>query len=238
MVFQRHFYIGLGVVALAAAIAIPLFAYPRWSSTAGYGRIGSAASLPGGGPVSLDDAVSRVKAVLVGSAYADLLPEEIMEFSNHFYVVVVEKRTGMGAMELIVLRNGVVQPEPGPNMMWNTKYGHMRGLGGMGCRPGGMMGWGWRGVMGTLGSWGTPSSPQLSTLTKEQARQIATQYLASAVPGATPNDGTGFFGYFTFDIERGGTPLGMLSVNAYTGQVWYHTWHGVFIQKKQLPKEE
>ena len=42
-----------------------------------------------------------------------------------FYVVVVEKGTGIGAMELIVERNGFVQPEPGPNMMWNTKYGHM-----------------------------------------------------------------------------------------------------------------
>jgi hypothetical protein len=26
----------------------------------------------------------------------------------------------------------------------------------------------------------------------------------------------------------------MLSVNGYTGQVWYHTWHGSFIQEKQV----
>jgi hypothetical protein len=27
---------------------------------------------------------------------------------------------------------------------------------------------------------------------------------------------------------------GMLSVNGYTGQIWYHTWHGAFVQMKDL----
>jgi len=26
----------------------------------------------------------------------------------------------------------------------------------------------------------------------------------------------------------------MVSVNGYTGQVWYHSWHGTFIQMKDL----
>ncbi len=25
-----------------------------------------------------------------------------------------------------------------------------------------------------------------------------------------------------------------LSLNAYTGQVWYHTWHGTFVQEKEF----
>ena len=29
---------------------------------------------------------------------------------------------------------------------------------------------------------------------------------------------------------------GMLSVNGYTGQVWYHTWHGPFVQLKDLSR--
>ena len=27
---------------------------------------------------------------------------------------------------------------------------------------------------------------------------------------------------------------GVLSVNGYTGEVWYHTWHGPFIGMKEL----
>jgi hypothetical protein len=27
---------------------------------------------------------------------------------------------------------------------------------------------------------------------------------------------------------------GMLSVNGYTGDVWYHTWHGDFIDMTEL----
>jgi hypothetical protein len=26
----------------------------------------------------------------------------------------------------------------------------------------------------------------------------------------------------------------MLSVNGYTGQIWYHTWHGNFISEKEF----
>jgi hypothetical protein len=26
----------------------------------------------------------------------------------------------------------------------------------------------------------------------------------------------------------------MVSVNGYSGQVWYHTWHGTFIQTKDF----
>ncbi len=148
-----------------------------------------------------------------------------MEFSNHFYVVVVEQSTCIGAMEMLVERNGFVHPEPGPNMIWNMKYGHMAHFGGM-------MGWGPT-MMGGRGMMGGPQSAPISqAIGKDRARQIASRYLASAFPGATPAGGTAFYGYFTFDVERGGKTLGMLSVNVYTGQVWYHTWHGTFVQEK------
>ena len=31
------------------------------------------------------------------------------------------------------------------------------------------------------------------------------------------------------DITEDGGIAGMLSVNGYTGDVWYHNWHGIFI---------
>lgn len=51
-----------------------------------------------------------------------------------------------------------------------------------------------------------------------------------------------FPGYYTMDFLKDGKTAGMLSVNGYTGQVWYHTWHGNFIgekmfQRGQLPTQ-
>jgi hypothetical protein len=36
------------------------------------------------------------------------------------------------------------------------------------------------------------------------------------------------------DTERDGRFVGMLSVNARTGAVWYHGWHGSFIDELEL----
>jgi len=35
-------------------------------------------------------------------------------------------------------------------------------------------------------------------------------------------------------ILKNGMVTGMLSVNGYSGQVWYHTWHVALIQMKDL----
>ncbi|MPN19611.1 hypothetical protein SDC9_166983 [bioreactor metagenome] len=35
-------------------------------------------------------------------------------------------------------------------------------------------------------------------------------------------------GYYTFDFGRQEIE-GMLSVNAYSGQIWVHTWHGFYL---------
>lgn len=62
--------------------------------------------------------------------------KEIEEWTNNFYVRVQEKSTGMNAFELLVDRySSRVTPEPGPNMMWNQKYGMMGGMMG-GSREG------------------------------------------------------------------------------------------------------
>ncbi len=77
--------------------------------------------------------------------YTGLEVKEIMAFERNTYAIVAEEDTGIGAMELLVDPDtGAVSPEPGPNMMWNTKYGMMEG-GGFGW--GGMMG---RGRVGGL----------------------------------------------------------------------------------------
>jgi hypothetical protein len=230
---KRYLLAGLGVLALAVALVVPGLAQSGMGSGSsggpggpwGPGMMGPGygPNSPAGGPVGLDGAADRVNEALRRRGDNDLVVEEVMEFSNHFYVLVKEKSTGIGAFELIVERSGFIHPEPGPNMMWNTKYGHMPGFGGM-------MGYGMMGY----GQGSGPQNAQAQRLTIERARQVAGQYLLTAFPGATPDQGTAFYGYFTFDVERDGTTTGMLSVNAYTGQVWYHTWHGTFVQEKKF----
>ncbi|MFQ5711747.1 MAG: hypothetical protein ACE5GD_08205, partial [Candidatus Geothermarchaeales archaeon] len=76
------------------------------------------------GSLTIDDTLSVAQDYLEFLGKPDLAVAEIMEFSNHFYVDVYEENTGVHAFELIIERDGDVYPEHGPNMMWNTKYGH------------------------------------------------------------------------------------------------------------------
>ncbi len=62
----------------------------------------------------------------------------------------------------------------------------------------------------------------------EAAKDLAKRFLAGYLPGAEILEAQAFDGYYTFDFGRGKIE-GMLSVNAYSGEVWVHTWHGVFL---------
>ena len=101
----------------------------------------------------------------------------------------------------------------GPNMMWNTKYGMMRG-----------------GILG--GIYGTPTATM--AVTEAQAQTYAQQFLDSYLPGTTVGEATTFYGYYTFEVLSENGVYGMLSVNGYSGQVWFHNWHGTFIQEVEL----
>lgn len=122
-----------------------------------------------------------------------------MWFDNGFYV---ELKDGAGkpATEVIVdPRTGAVTTEPGPAMMWNTRFG-------MHARAG-----------------------AAESVDATEAREIATSWLADNRAGTTIVGIDAYPGYFTIDLQRNGTVTGMLSVNSSTGAVWYHTWHGAFI---------
>ncbi len=171
------------------------------------------ASTVQGEPLTIDQAVEKAQEYLKSSNYSDLTLAEVMAFDNNFYALITEKSTGAGAFELLVNRyTGAVYPEPGPNMMWNTKYGHMGN--------GGMMG----------GLWRQQSGPV--TVSVAQARTTAQQWLDANQPGAKlADDEMQFPGYYTMDFLKDGKTSGMLSVNGYTAQVWFHAWHGNFISE-------
>jgi hypothetical protein len=176
---------------------------------------------PGPAPERLNAAeVAKAVDVYLAQNYnnADLEVVELMEFEQNFYAQVAEKSTAINAFELLIdPYTGAVWPEYGPNMMWNTKYGHMSGMGGMMMR-----GWGGKGI-------GEPTADMPVDL--DQARKNAQAYLDARKSGLTIEDGTDvFYGYYTVHtLDKAGDTVGMLSVNGYTGRVWYHTWHGKFI---------
>jgi hypothetical protein len=177
--------------------------------------------------VQAADAVNRYLGTFWGG---DLVVAEVMEFDNHFYAAAKEKSSGIYAFEVLVDKwTGAVVPEPGPNMMWNTKYGHM----GAGMMGGGMMGspsWGWGGRQG-FRNW-SESNKDMS-VSPEAARKYAQEFLDQRLPGTqAEDDADAFYGYYTLHVERDGKTIGMLGVNGYTGWVWYHEWHGKFIGMK------
>lgn len=174
-------------------------------------------------PTNIDEAARLARSYVASFGNPDLAVKEIMEFQYNYYFIAYEKSTGRDAFEGVIEkgsgRMGIIHPEQGPNMMWNTKYGHM----------GGMMGDGW-GMHRTYGRVPTAEMPVI----EKDAEKKAQAYLASYLPGSSVEDAETFYGYYTIHVLKDSKIYGMLSVNGYTGQVWYHTWHGAFIQMREL----
>jgi hypothetical protein len=198
--------------------------------------------------ISMDQAKAIADHFLDSLNNPELAVKEIMEFEYNFYVLFYEKSTGVGAFEMLIWKVdpsvsgfgmmgysgsvvGRIMPEIGPNMMWNTKYGGMMGGGwgqGGGMMGPGMMGRGWRYQPYS----GVPTANM--SITKTDAKQLTQSYLKLHLSGSSTEEPDTFYGYYTIHVLRDGKVYGMLSVNGYTGQVWYHTWHGAFIQMKEL----
>ncbi|HLN44970.1 MAG TPA: hypothetical protein VK209_04625 [Candidatus Sulfotelmatobacter sp.] len=176
-------------------------------------------------PITITSAVNIAQQYVSSLSNKDLMIDEVEEYTQNFYVLVKEKSTRIGAFELLINKyTGAITPEMGPNMMWNTKYGMMSGNAGT---VGGHMG----GMMGGLFT-GTTTGPM--TVTIDQAKTNAQQFLNTNYAGTTVDDVDTFYGYYHVDVLQNSQTYGMLSVNGYTGQVWYHTWHGNFIQSVEL----
>src|SRR3990170_7659381 len=173
------------------------------------GYVGSAYS-SNGTALTIDTAVTVAQRYLASLNNPDLAIDEVEEYTQNFYVLYYEKSTGFGAFEMLIDKySGSIYSEMGPNMMWNTKYGMMSGM------------------MGTYR--GTPTA--VMPITVDHAKASAQQFLNANLPEITVGDETAFYGYYHIDVLLSGSTYGMLSVNGYTGQVWYHNWHGNFVQQ-------
>lgn len=166
---------------------------------------------PPGKAMSIDQARQNVQSYIDQIGNKNLAIDEVIEFQRNFYAVIKDTSTGHGAMEVLVnKRTGTVFPEHGPAMMWNTQYGMMTG------------------GMGQMMGYQRPAGPM--TVPTERAAAIARQWLEKNRPGATAESPDQFPGYYTIHFRESGKIAGMLSVNGYAGQVWYHTWHGKAIR--------
>jgi hypothetical protein len=164
---------------------------------------------------SIDDAKAAFQRYIDATGQSNLALDEVMQFQWNYYAIVKDTSAGNGAFELLANpQTGAVFPEMGPNMMWNTQYSPMAGGFGM---------------MG--GRFQQPTGAP--TVSADQAQQIAQQWLDKNQSGSTTEAADIFPGYYTLHITRDGQVTGMLSVNAYTGAVWYHTWHGAFVSSTE-----
>ena len=206
----------IGVAAVAAAVTVAVAATAIGLAGSSVGR--SAGMMGGflgggGGNIGMDRAVGAARDAAASYRGGGLAVDEVIEFSNGYYASIREKSTGTGAFEVLIDRAaGRVTREPGPDIMWNTRYGMTRG---------GMMG-------------GAYSGTGAMSVSSPQARDIAQRWLDANQPGATANTPDPFYGYYTVDFQKDGKLAGMLSVNGSSGAVWFHSWHGTFVQVTDL----
>ncbi len=152
--------------------------------------------------LSHDNAKAIADRYLTSMNNLDLEIDEFEEYSHNFYVSLIEKSAGRGAIEIIIDRySGSLQPEP-QSMMWNSKYGMM----------------------------GNPQNAEMA-ITSEQALRNAQDFLDIVYPGTEAGEIVSYYGYYTIMTTLEGEHYGMLSVNGYSDDVWYHTWHGMFISE-------
>jgi len=197
-------------------------------ATSGGMMAGAAGPIPPDAkPLPDADLVARFHAVLPQFP-AGARVDDVMLFANNAYAQIVDV-DGNGVAELIADRfTGAVVPEPGPNMMWNSTASSV------GSPYDGMMGaQGRNPATFTVGDDGMTArdAAWVAPLVRRAADTTAkAPDLAVRSSGVALGRGVAVLssGYYTFDYGVG-TVQGMLSVNAYTGAVWPHIWHGAFV---------
>jgi hypothetical protein len=188
------------VLALVAAVGLLGGSIAAVATSVGRsGTMFSGAGLSGNGQPVTTTAAAKARAQAFADRLGGLHAGEVMQFSNGYYSELLTA-DGDGATEVLVdPATGAVTLEYGPAMMWNTRYG-----------------------MHATGSENTQ-------VAAEQAVRDAQAWLDNEGDGLTAAEPVAFPGYYTLHAMKGGTVVGMMSVNAVTGAVWYHTWHGSFV---------
>jgi len=182
-------------------------------------------------PLTMEEVDEAIQEYLEDYSNENLVLSEIMIFDNHAYAQIIEKDTGIGAMEVLIdPRTSSVFPEQGPNMMWNLKYSSM-GRAGMMNGTGMMTG---LNLDDFKESDLSVEEIEDMPVSSYQAVESAQGFLDQYYPGAEADQHADrFYGYYTLHVVQEDVVLGMLSVNGFSGQVFYHNWHGEYLEMSE-----
>ena len=104
---------------------------PGYNYSSGHGMMGNmmmgnmmALYYPGARPITQDEARLRNMESFAKQYGSNVEVEDFMAFSSNYYAVLKDADSGQNIAEVLVDRySGSAYPEPGPNMMWNTRSG-------------------------------------------------------------------------------------------------------------------
>ncbi len=202
-------------------------------SRIGPGMMGYTSS---GSGAPVDDLIGAKRQAQRFADRLDLRVGEVMRFESNYYAELVGQNGDKATEVLVNPATGAVFLEYGPAMMWNTRYGMMSrssGSGGMmmggGSGSGGMMGGEYRGDP----TWAPSPETTRPSISAEEAKAVAARWLAREGSKLSVGTADAFPGYYTLHVLEGDQVAGMLSVNAYTGAVWSHWWHGRFLSMSE-----
>jgi hypothetical protein len=230
------------VAAVAALVSSAAWAVGRGHMTWWGGRHATMMGVSSGSGHVENIGDARIRFTRVASR-EHLRVGEVMQFARNYYAELLAADGSRATEALLDPATGRVSTEYGPAMMWNTRYGHLIGTSGMmsgstmvgtagSAYESSMMGGGAGMMTGGMmrGLSSTQSATPAGTLSAGDALAKAQAWLDANQPGLRAADAADAFpGYFTIDITKDGKTTGMLSVNASTGQVWDHWWHGAFV---------
>jgi hypothetical protein len=162
----------------------------------------------------------------------NMMGSDTMDFGSMDSSMMGDNATDFGSMDGSMMGDNATD--------FGSMDGSMMGSNGMdfGSMDGSMMGSNGMdfGSMGSgmmsdemIGGFAVAPGVEIS-VTADEAGEIAQQYLDTYQPGTTVDEADSFPGYYTAHVEEDGEIVGMLSINGYTGQVFYHHWHGDFIE--------
>ncbi len=153
-------------------------------------------------PITIEDAKKIAENYV--EEYGNLEVDEVYEFQTHFEAEVEEKDTGKHAFEILVNKySGRLSPEMGPNMMWNTKYGHFY----------------------------TGDAVPMS-INKVEAKKIVQEFINGNRLDWSLENAEVYYGFYEFHgKDKTGKIVAQINVNGYTGALWIESWHGPVINE-------
>lgn len=159
-------------------------------------------------PASMDEAITAAKEYAANIS-ADLQVTKVMEFSNGYYALVMEKDGDKGAFGLYLRSsNSVNRRGRYEYHMWNTKY-----------TP--------RGIY--------EDADTVNAVSMADAAKSAQDALDKAGIKATVDaKGVDFYGYYTFTYLVDGKTAGLISVNGTTSQAWNYDWLGTYVSQQEV----